>query len=227
MTKSIRKKIRIAIYGAAVAIILYGCYPGGAEYTSDQDLVATEYNVDYYDGGSRNEFNDWKTYYMPDTVDFQSNNDEAEMTPEEQRALIEAFETELENRNFRRITDTVGVGAPDFAVNLTVLAVENSGAVWLPPPWPPYYPPGWGWGPGWGWYYPGYWVPYSYNTGTVSAYISDPNNPIDIDGDEVVPVAWRSVLNGLISSSQSNNVSRIDRMIGQAFVQSPYLESKK
>ena len=223
MTKSIRKKVRVALYTVALAMFLYGCYPGGAEYTSDMDLVATEYDVEYYDGGSMNKFNNWKTYYMPDTVDFQSNNDEAEMTPEEQTALIEAFEEEFDSRGYDRIEDTVGVGPPDFVVNLQVLAINNSGAIWVPPPWPPYYP----WWPGYGWYYPGYWVPYSYTTGSVIAFISDPNAPITLEDGPSVPIAWRSVFNGMVSSSTSNNVSRIDRGIDQAFNQSPYLQSNK
>jgi hypothetical protein len=173
-----------------------------------------------------NIFNDWKTYYMPDTVTFQSNVDEAELSPQEQKALTDAFAEEFENRNYTRITDTVGVGAPDFAVNILVLSIQNSGAVLVPPPWPGY-PPGWGWGPGWGYYPPGYWVPYSYTTGTITALVSDPNNPEDIGGEVVIPLAWRSVFNGLVSGSQSNNVTRIQRSITQAFVQSPYLECKK
>ncbi len=226
MKKLLRAFKARSILAIAFVTMLYACYPGGAEYVSDQDLVATEYNVDYYDGENMNKFNDWKTYYMPDTVSFQSNDDEAELSPAEQKAITDAFALQFSSRNYTRITDTVGVGAPDFAVNIQVLAVNNSGATWIPPLWPPY-PPGWGWGPGWGWYPPGYWVPYSYTTGTIIAFLSDPNNPVMNGGEEEVPLAWRSVFNGLVSGTSSNNSSRIDRSIKQAFIQSPYIESTK
>jgi hypothetical protein len=41
--------------------LLYGCYPKGPEYTSDYDLVVSDYDPDY-------DFGSQKTYFMPDTV---------------------------------------------------------------------------------------------------------------------------------------------------------------
>jgi hypothetical protein len=213
-----------------LAAVLYGCYPGGAEFISDQDITATEYNYDYYDPGSTpivNKFKEWKTYYLPDTVVFESNDDEAELSPAEQALIIQKFEEEFASRNYVRI-DTTSAEAPDFTVAVQVLTINNSGGTWIPPSWPGYYPPGWGWwGPGYGWGYPGYWIPYNYTTGTLSAFIGVPDDAASdpLTGDVEVPVAWRAVFNGLVSSSASNNEARILSGIQKAFDQSPYLES--
>jgi hypothetical protein len=49
--------------------------------------------------------------------------------------------------------------------------------------------------------------------------------PVSLEGEELQPVHWISTFNGLVSSSKSNNASRIAASIEQAFEQSPYIQS--
>ena len=51
---------RILFFGVIAAIVA-GCYPGGAEYTDELDLVATTYNKDYAFAASN-------TYAIPDKI---------------------------------------------------------------------------------------------------------------------------------------------------------------
>ena len=210
--------------GAALVIILSGCYPQGPEYISDYSLVVTDYD-DAFDFGSR------KTYYMPDTIDFETNIDDDDIEDklrEFEELILNEVESNMSDRNYTRI-DTTSLEDPDLVITIVVIALENTGIGWVPPPgwgwWGGYYPP-W-WGPGWGWGYPG-WYPigYSYTTGTVLIHLGDPEIKDDDDNTKV-KVAWFAGLDGLLSKNVNNNQEGIRRGINQAFEQSPYLQSNQ
>lgn len=73
--------------------------------------------------------------------------------------------------------------------------------------------------PGWGWYYPPYYTASAVTTGSVVLTLSDPNSTNIVGESET---AWLMVGNGLLSGS--DNVTRINKAVDQAFEQSPYLK---
>jgi hypothetical protein len=201
-----------------VAAVAMGCYPGGAEYVSDTDIVVTDYNESF-------NFANKRTYFLPDTVQFTTNDDDLDLRPADEEALLEEIHNQMESRGYV-YTAGDATSAPDFFMAVEVSAISRSGGAWVPGPWYPWYPPGWGWGSGWGWYYPpGYYVPYEYATGTVIVFLSDPNNPVTEAGETNIPLVWTAVLNGLLGTSAGTTQSRIVNGVQQAFDQSPYLES--
>jgi hypothetical protein len=85
--------------------------------------------------------------------------------------------------------------------------------------YPGYWPSGY-WGSWTGFYYP-YPVTYTYTT---NALITD---MVDLTGvekeDTPLEVVWTSYIGGPAGSSVQGDVARMKTSIGQAFVQSPYL----
>ena len=118
---------------AALIIILSGCYPGGPEYVSDYSLVVTDYDPDF-DFGSR------KTYYMPDTINFETNieDDIEDRVREFEKIILDEVEMNMSHRNYERI-DTTSAEDPDLVITITAIAIKNTGVGWVP-------------GPGWGWW---------------------------------------------------------------------------
>ncbi|MBS0001422.1 MAG: DUF4136 domain-containing protein [Cyclobacteriaceae bacterium] len=206
-----------------LSAFIYGCYPGGPEYTSDYNLVLTDYDDEF-------NFAVQENYFMPDTINFATNqqNIDEEVVRGFEQLILDVIESNMVSRGYTRIKDTTMTEAPDMLITVQVIAINYSGVSWIPGPgwWGGYYPPGWGWG-GWGgWYYPPYYpVGYSYNTGTVLIHLADPDDRTENDGVEELPVKWFAGMDGILSSSTSANESRITYGINQAFDQSPYLQS--
>jgi predicted small lipoprotein YifL len=194
---------------------LSGCYPKGPEYYDDLDLTITDYDPDYNFGAQQK-------YFMPDTVSFTTNIKDLEIDDKDVQNLLNEIETNFTQRGYTRL-DAADIEDAEFVIGVNIITVENNGVGWTPIP--PYYP-GWGWG---GIYYPPYWgayYSYSYTTGSVIVEWFDPQEPPkpDKDGNELQPVHWVAALNGLVSSA--GNSARVEAGINQAFVQSPYIQSK-
>jgi len=208
----------------SIVIGISSCYPGGAEYTDDTDLVYTDYNKDF-------NFAAIQTYYLGDSI-----NHVVEEGQEPERGLdsfiLSELARNLDNMGWTRLTeDDIDNGADlDAAVVVSAIKVQNYNIYTIP------WYPGWGWGywkstdywgyPGYGWGYPWYGSKYvtSYETGTVSWRLFDPD---DIDeNNEIIYVSWTGAVNGVLGSSTSNTKSRITRGIDQAFRQSPYLQGE-
>jgi hypothetical protein len=211
--------------GFALLLILAGCYPGGAEYTSDADIVLTNYNDEFNFGAV-------KTYFMSDSIQhIVEDGEEPDRTYD--TYIISELEKHFEDRGYERLLPEDSTGpAPDVSVVIRAIEVTTT-TIWAGYPWYP------GWGYGWGWYkstnyygYPGYgWgYPYyptyvtSYTTGTVSWSLFDPEN-VDDEG-ELLYIEWTGAINGLLGSSTSNTKTRISNTINQAFTQSPYIQSE-
>lgn len=215
----LNKKMRLIYLLLVSASLMYGCYPGGPEYTSDYSLVLTDYDKDF-------NFTNKKTYFMPDTVNFETNDKTIsdEVIRGFEKIILNQIESNMSARGYAR-EDSTAAEAPDLFIGVDVFAIDNSGVAWVPGGgwWGGYYPPGWGWGWG-GWYYPPYYpVGYSYKTGTVLINMADPN--ATDDPEDKVKIVWFGGLDGLLSSSTASNESRVKQGIDQAFDQSPYLQS--
>jgi hypothetical protein len=207
------------IVGAAFA--LTSCYPGGAEYVEDTDLVYTNYDPDY-DFGSVN------TYYLSDSIQhIVDEGDEPDKSLDS--FILDEIKGNLNALGWQEfnLDDTLTGAKPDIVVvsSLMVLTTYNIY----------YYPwyPGWGyyWKNsdgmnyyGYGWYYPWYGTSYvtSYSTGTVIILFFDPDN-VD-DENQKIGLSWVGVLNGLAGSGKSSAMTRISKGMDQAFKQSPYLQ---
>ena len=106
---------------------------------------------------------------------------------------------------------------PDIMVSVAVTTSTN--VSWVAGGgWYDYF---YGWWGGWGWYYPPVYYPYSYQTGTLLIGML---NTDGADGDtETVAMVWIAGINGVLRSTASANAARINELIDQAFLQSPYL----
>jgi len=208
----------VAFFGVA----LTSCYPGGAEYTSDTDLVVTTHNPDF-------NYSAVTTYYLPDSIShIVPEGDEPDYSFDP--FIIEEMERNFDALGWERV-DSTFTAEPDVAITLTVVKVTTYNIYSIP------WYPGWGWGwywkssdetnywgyPGYGWGYPWYGGTYvsSYETGTVVWYLFDPDN-VD-EENEVIYLEWQGALNGLLGSNKTNTKDRITRSIDQGFRQSPYL----
>jgi hypothetical protein len=201
------------------SIFLFGCYPKGPEYYEDTDLTVTDYDAGY-------NFASQRTYWMADTVEYTTNIKDSELDDALVEDLISKVAENMASRGYQRLSNEQ-IDNADFALTISVVSSRNTGVGWVPGP--PYYP-GWGWGPGWGGWYPPYWggyYSYSYTTGSVFIHWWDPQESLatTADGEDLQPVHWVGIFNGLVSSSSNNNASRVSRSVDQAFNQSPYIRS--
>jgi hypothetical protein len=195
-----------------LSVIMYSCYPKGADTINDTNLVYTNYD-DTFD------FKSEKTYYLvPDVIYVDTtateNNQVNQAILSSVRSQFNAFGwTELDT-----ITDPSEV---NMVVMTSILTVDINTVTY----WPGYggWYGGWwgGWGyPGYGGYYPVY---TSYSIGSIFIDGFD-GQTLDPDSDTMPPLVWSAILNGVLGSQiSSGTVSRVESLIDQAFVQSPYL----
>jgi hypothetical protein len=221
------KKIILNLsYLTFLAFVLSSCYPGGAETTSETDIVITNYDDSY-------NFSAAKTYFMSDSIQhIVDDGNTANMNYDQ--LIISQLASNFEARGYVRLfpSDTLThPESPDFMVVITTLETTTT-VVYGGYPWYG----GWGWGYGWkkstdyypyygyGWGYP-YYPTYvtSYSTGTIVWDMFDPDN-VDDEG-EIINVAWLGALNGLLGTTSSTSTERIKSGIDQAFLQSPYIQS--
>lgn len=199
-----------------------GCYPGGADYVEDLDIVITDYD-DSFDFSGKN------TYALVDSISHVGG---------ENSALDRAFDQEILNQIDANMMDRgytkyeVGVthqdSMPDFLMRASAVTFSND-VVYCD-----YYPGySWGYWGGWGYWYPGYGYPgygwgypycgvgYSFDVGTILIEMVDLNNPNT--QDSTFTVVWIAGLNGIESGRTSLDQSRIKNGVDDAFDQSTYL----
>lgn len=189
----------------ALSVLLLGCYPQGPEFTEDLDVVVTNFE-DEYDFSSKN------TYARPDKIVKITGNlvegDDPKFIPDATAALI----LSQIDKNMAELGWTkVEVGAnPD--VLLTPAGIETTTIY--------YYYDYWYWW--YGAYYPGWGYPSysSYTTGTLIMGLIDPEI-IGANGNAVLQ--WSGALNGILTNYY--DASRVNKLIDQAFKQSPYLKT--
>jgi hypothetical protein len=192
------------------SILLSGCYPEGAEYVEDIDVVISKYN-DQFD------FTAKKTYAMPDKiVKITGNISEGEnpvYLPAGTAAKILAMiDANMSSNGWTKVDISA---KPDM---LLAPASWETTTIY-------YYYDYWGWWyggyyPGWG--YGGYYPPVyggSYTTGTLLMTLVDPNV---VEGTGNFQIQWAGALNGLLNDTF--NSARVQKGIDQAFTQSPYLK---
>jgi hypothetical protein len=196
---------RIFYYSVALLVIMSGCYPDGAEYYEDTDVVYTNYNDNY-------DFKSKGTYSIPDKIVKITGELKDGEDPE---FVKEPYNTQVLQKIKSNMT----------ALGYTETAdPENADLVLFPAVWTnttiTYYYDYWCWYYpyycGWGWGYPSV---SSYTTGTLLMTLV-------ADGEEFVQSTnvWTAAVNGLLSGYY--DINRVNKAIDQAFKQSPYLNTK-
>lgn len=188
----------------AAMSFLWGCYPNGAEYYDETDVVYTNYD-DEYDFVSKG------TYSMPDKI-VKITGELAE--GEDPEFVKEPYNTQILKKIESNMT-ALGYAKTDDPANADLVLFP---AVWTNTTiyyyydyWCWYYP----YYCGWGWGYP------SYTTQTSGTLLMT----LIADGDDYVTPTnvWTSAINGLLSGAY--NTTRVNNGIDQAFKQSPYLKT--
>jgi hypothetical protein len=197
---------------AFIAGLLFfgGCYPDGAEYVNELDIVYSVYDQDF-------DFQAKGTYSLPDKIVKITGDDEG---------IPEFVDDRYAQPTLAQIDKNMK------ALGWTKVGADVADVQILPAAWTTTEIFYWGyWGDYWCWYYPyycggyGWYYPYyptvsSYTTGTVLMTMVDPKSESAIGSKKVV---WTSAINGLYQGSYSE--SRVSTAIDQAFTQSPYLKT--
>ena len=207
-----KRKIINPIVLLLTVVSIWGCYPGGAEFINDYDLVFTNYDSSY-------SFANQPKYTMsnqivlfdgtPPVPGLPTNNDYVKQFYA--NTAISAIKNNMKNLGYTFVADTTL--NPDFilitgATSSTTVVYSDYGG---------YY----------GWYYPyDYYYPYSYVTSYTSGSLI--MNLLSSKADFINPInqtrsVWTGIVNGVLSGSSTNYTSRLNTSIDQAFTQSPYL----
>lgn len=202
------------LFFAVLTTLVAACYPGGAGYTDELDLVATTYNKDYTFSASN-------TYAIPDKIPKIQGDLKPGETPKfldaaTTKVILDGIKLNLKNLGYTEVTTNADVVVTVASLEITTTTVYCND--WWYGGWWGYYPgyPGYG-----GCYYP---TAYAYSTGTLFISMIDDK---DEDGAAETPVkgVWASALNGVLSGNSSSTNTRITNTINQAFEQSPYLKT--
>lgn len=187
--------------------LLGGCYPQGAEYIDELDIVYSVYDEKY-------DFQTNSTYSMPDSIVLITGKEDEPPTYVKEKyatPIIQQIEKNMTNLGYSRVTknQNPNIQLLPGAWNSTTIFVSGGyGGYYC---W--YYP----YYCGGGWYYP-YPIYTSYTTGTLVMNIID---PLKESADGNLQVVWTSAINGLLQGNF--NKDRINKAIDQAFTQSSYL----
>ena len=201
-------------------VALSSCYPGSNRTLQNTELVYTVFEESF-------DFSAKKTYFLDDDV---LAIDTAETIPPDTKTkIIDGIVIQMNKKGWTRVFDVDGNGIPTESAAVVILASALTGTVEGVSYWPGYggwYGGWWGWGykkyygwPGYGW--GGVAIPYSYDVGTIYIDMLD-RSTYDAE-NEKIDLVWMSAMNGVLSSSGFDTNTRIDRVITQAFEQSPYL----
>ena len=192
-------------YLLALVLLLSGCYPTGAEYYEETDIVYTDYEDEF-------QFSGKSTYSIPDRIVKVTGNLEEGEDPE---FVEEPYNTEMLDKmkaNMSLMGYTQVPDPEDADLVLFPAVWTNTTIYYWYNYWCWYYP----YYCGWGWGYPSV---TTQTTGTlVMTLVHDGPNYVD-------PIrVWTGAANGLLSKAY--NTSRVTKAIDQAFTQSPYLSQK-
>jgi len=196
-----KKKI---VFYLSIIVLLGSCYPDGAEYYSDLDIVYTDYD-DQFDFVSKG------VYSIPDKIvkiegDLADGEDPEYVKEPYNTQMLQKMENNMTALGWTKTEDPANADLVLFPAVWTNTTIYYWYDYWC---W--YYP----YYCGWGWGYPSV---SSYTTGTLLMTLT-------ADGDDYIEPSqvWTAAVNGLLSGSY--DVSRVNKAIDQAFTQSPYLKT--
>lgn len=208
---------RILVLFSLSGLLLSGCYPGdyGEGDLGDYDLVITNYNEDF-------NFATVQTYSMPDSIvkigsiDLDDSNSGPEtVDPLYADQILAEVRNQMNSRGWTEVDETAD---PDVILLTSTMTTENVYYYYDPYYWGWYYPYY-----GYGWYYPGYYPSTSYTSFTSGSFLMQMSYPDGININDQIPILWTGLVNGVAEGSNGEIVARINKAIGTAFDQSPYL----
>ncbi len=193
--------------------LLGGCYPVKPDFINEYDLVFTDHSPSF-------DFQSQGTYALPDSVVIISDQPDGQpvqkVPPAYGDRILDRLRANMSTLGWQEVDeqdDPDVILLPGAIKTVTVNVYSYPWDYW---DW--YYP---GYYPGWGWDYPGYEPMYSsYTTGSLIVQMTVPDG---VSPAQNIPVAWVTVINGLLEGSQASILDRINSNIDQAFTQSPYL----
>jgi len=197
---------QITFYFILISVVLASCYPNGAEYYDQTEIVYTNYESDF-------NFSSKGTYAIPDKI-VQITGNELDGTDPEfvkepyNTQLLSQIEDNMTAYGWQKIDDPEQADLVLFVGASVATTVYYWYDYWCW--WYPYYC-------GWG-YYPYYGYAYSsYTTGSLVMSLVE-------DGDDHIQpyVVWTGIANGLADGSGS--ITAVTNSIDQAYTQSPYLK---
>ena len=197
-----------------LALTAMGCYPDrSVDSTAEFAAVSTLFDKEAV-------FTTVTKYALPDTVLYVPKGDK-EVPALTQNAILASIRENLNALGWTEVAKPSAATPADVYVVATITSETNTYWIywWDYWGWYPYWPVGWT-GASANWYYPGYWYPYSYTTGTVLIGMADARQQ---PANGRIPLIWTAGINGVLAD-QSTNVAIATAAIDQAFEQSPYLK---
>jgi len=216
----------LGVAGLFISAFFTSCYPGDDVSYSDLDLVITAHDQDM-------NFSQLNSYYLYDSVvhikDTLDEDSNVDISREFDGLILNLVKENMNDYGYNYEEDPE-TNKPDVVVTVSAMASKNTYVYY----YYPYYYYGWGWGwyykdteyYGWGWYYPPYWggaYVTSYTVGTLIINMHDVRNATSIT--DTIPTLWNCAINGLLGSSSSTAINRLDYNINQGFKQSTYLQT--
>ena len=207
------------LLGILSLFLISGCYPKGAEYVEELDLVYTNYDPQYDFAGKH-------TFAIPDSVieitgqafeDPDGNHMPDFLPASSAQVIVNQIRQNMTSNGWQEVPK---LSNPDVILLPSVSTTVNLYYYYDWWYWGWYYP---GWYPGWGWYYPGYYPPYitGYRSGSLFIQMIDHSSTAT---DGTIGVKWSCIINGLAEGGASSINSRVQSSIDKAFAQSPYLK---
>ncbi len=131
---------------SVLALLINACYPGGAEFVDELDIVSTNYDEDF-------NFDPELTYSLPDCVVEIDDEDFGNPGNEIPDCISQQFSDEIlkkirENMTSYGFTEVEEDEDPDLVFLVSAMETTNLYYFYDPGWWWWYYP---GWNPGWGW----------------------------------------------------------------------------
>lgn len=208
-----RRRAAWPLVAGAILLASGGCYPGD---TPLSDVTVTLYDT------SKSFKTSYRTFSLPDSVADIGDPGDPGYQP-----INHTYDALILGRVRQNLTaggwveipesQVSGTNRPDVVVLVSALVSENTAVSGYPPYW------GWWWG-GWGGYYPPYWgypccwTVVQYTTGTLVIDMVE-----IVDSGDTSPVPWAARMNGVVNNANVTS-TRLEKVIDQAFAQSPYLD---
>jgi len=192
------------VFYLSIIVLLGSCYPEGAEYYDELDIVYTDYDEEF-------DFTSLQNYSIPDKIvkvtgELIDGGDPEFVKEPQNSQMLAKIESNMSALGWTKTEDPAEADLVLFPAVWTNTTIYYWYDYWC---W--YYP----YYCGWGWGYPSV---SSYTTGTFVMTLV-------VDGENYVDPArvWTGAANGLLSGAY--NVTRVNNAIDQAFKQSPYLKT--
>ncbi len=202
---------------AAISLVVSSCYP-------DYDLTYSDYDTVTTLRDQTAKFENFKTFFMPDTVLILGDSTKKIESSLDQ-TILTLVRNNLEARGYQSVPYDPLAPRPDLVVlvskTTTTYVFLDYYYYYYWYPWGGWYP----WGPGYGYYPPYGTTVSSYSTGSVFVSMIDPAK-VDTTTKRLGGI-WQAGANGLLGDAASSSKERVTAAINQMFTQSPYLVSTK